>query len=845
MKTPHALFERRCILTALVPLLVSSYAASQCATQWVTNGYPGANGTVYAATAWDPDGTGPLATQVVLGGTFSIFGDLTVANIAAFDPIASACSTIGSGMNGAVTELEVAANGDLVAAGSFTNAGGTVANYVARWNGVSWSALGAGPGGPVSALETLANGSIVVATATDVLFWDGSAWSSLGAVTTVKCLFERSNGDLIAGGDFTTIGGVSAIDIAMWNGATWLPIGGGIPGNETGAVNAMVEDLSGRLVAAGSFRRFLTASLPITTDYVARWDGAAWSGYSGDIFYGGSVEAVAIGSTGEVLVGGSLNTIENQTYVAQTYVSWPFPGTPSWLSLGAEAPGSTGTVYDFVVLGWLDIVAVGSFSAIGYGSVGGPSRPCRNVARLAGDWVPTSRGTDDRIEAMAVAANGDIYVGGRFRRVDDTLAQHIAVWTGAYWNEPGLMDAPVTAICARRNGGLIAGGFFKNIAGPMSSLPANNIAIGDGFGYWSALGSGWETQTGGSVFSILEMANGNIAAGGSSFLSSAAPAVLQVKIWNGTSWSTVPFAGAGSVRALAELANGDLLMAGPGINGIERWNGTTKTMFAAGGQVNVLTKRPNGDIIAGGVFASLGGTVANGIAVWNGTTWSPLGTGMSGPGEVHDIDILPNGDLLVGGEFTAAGGIAAANVARWDGSTWSAIGAGTDGAVLAIAASPLTGVFVGGSFLFADNLVSAHLARLDSTCPATWSEYDPGCSGSFVPLTLPWVDSTFRASTWVPNPSLVFAVTSVIPVPGGVPLPSPATAGCRLFVQPDILSVVPSANGFATSEMFLPNTPPLVGVTFYHQLLPVELNALGGFVTITSTRTFQLTAGMF
>ena len=48
---------------------------------------------------------------------------------------------LGSGMNGQVLALCVY-NNELIAGGSFTTAGGISANYIAKWNGSSWSPLG-------------------------------------------------------------------------------------------------------------------------------------------------------------------------------------------------------------------------------------------------------------------------------------------------------------------------------------------------------------------------------------------------------------------------------------------------------------------------------------------------------------------------------------------------------------------------------------------------------------------------------------------------------------------------------------------------------------------------------
>jgi hypothetical protein len=96
--------------------------------------------------------------------------------------------------------------------------------------------------------------------------------------------------------------------------------------------------------------------------------------------------------------------------------------------------------------------------------------------------------------------------------------------------------------------------------------------------------------------------------------------------------------------------------------------------------VSVLRVRPNGELIAGGSFASIGGVIALNIASWNGSTWSPLGVGVgvADPADnVRALAVLANGDVVAGGEFevAGAGGIAVPNLARWDGTSWSNLGA--------------------------------------------------------------------------------------------------------------------------------------------------------------------------
>ncbi len=85
-------------------------------------------------------------------------------------------------------------NGKLIVGGYFQVVDDVVANYVASWDGNSWSPQGSGMGGDGPLIQTL----------------------------TVY------DGNLIAGGNFDTAGGVAANTIASWNGSSWSPMGSGL-----------------------------------------------------------------------------------------------------------------------------------------------------------------------------------------------------------------------------------------------------------------------------------------------------------------------------------------------------------------------------------------------------------------------------------------------------------------------------------------------------------------------------------------------------------------------------------------------------------------------------------------
>jgi hypothetical protein len=80
-------------------------------------------------------------------------------NGASWSPLGSGITATNS--SGTVDALAVLPNGDLVAGGSFTTAGGVTVNRIARWNGTSWSPLGSGMSSTVWALAVLPNGDLV------------------------------------------------------------------------------------------------------------------------------------------------------------------------------------------------------------------------------------------------------------------------------------------------------------------------------------------------------------------------------------------------------------------------------------------------------------------------------------------------------------------------------------------------------------------------------------------------------------------------------------------------------------------------------------------------------------
>ncbi|MBF0407853.1 MAG: hypothetical protein HQM10_10895 [Candidatus Riflebacteria bacterium] len=145
---------------------------------------------------------------------------------------------MGSGIDtGSLVRDMIIDNSDnLVAGGIFTSAG-VSANNIAKWNGSAWSPFVTGTTGGTSYVDAL-------------------AWNS-------------TNNSFYVGGYFTSAGGVSAVNIAKFNGTTWSVLSSGM----NGRVYDLKCDSSGNLYACGAF----TNAGGVGANFIAKWDGATWS----------------------------------------------------------------------------------------------------------------------------------------------------------------------------------------------------------------------------------------------------------------------------------------------------------------------------------------------------------------------------------------------------------------------------------------------------------------------------------------------------------------------------------------------------------------------------------------
>jgi len=317
---------------------------------------------------------------------------------------------LSSGMDSWIYALTIY-NGELIAGGSFTTAGGVDANYIARWDGSNWHPLGSGTNGEVDAL-TVYNGQLIAGgkftsaggvDANNIARWDGSNWRSLGSGTGSEVYaLTVYKGKLIAGGAFFAAGGVDANRIARWNGTNWQPLGGGM-NNPVFALTVY----NGQLIAGGTF---VTAG-GIDAKRVACWNDPNWQPLDGGMTDSG---VLALTDYNDLLIAGGLFQTVDGGVTANRIARWN--GT-NWQPLGS---GMNTTVYALTVYNG-ELIAGGYFT-----TAGGVN--ANYIARWNGsNWRPLGSGTNDYIRALMVYS-GELIAGGLFTTAGGLPANRIARW---------------------------------------------------------------------------------------------------------------------------------------------------------------------------------------------------------------------------------------------------------------------------------------------------------------------------------------------------------------------------------------------------------------------------------
>ncbi len=293
--------------------------------------------------------------------------------------------------------------------------------------------------------------------------------------------------------------------------------------------------------------------------------------------------------------------------------------------------GSVGAVTALALQPDGKFVAAGSFTNVG-------SVLCNGIARFNTNGVLDTTfnpgtGANGDIQAVALQTNGQVLIGGAFTSVNGVARTHLA-----RLNTNGSVDAAfhpvpddeVRALAVQPDGRVLVGGAFWNIG----STYRPRIARLDSAGNVDTTFNAGSVQ--GGVF--------------------------------------MPY-----VSSITVLTSGQLLMAGnfDQVGGVTRnWlarlnaNGGVDANFNAAlgssAQVSAVAVLPDGRLMVGGTFWSIGGLSRNNLARLHadGSGDASFDPGAGPSGAVYALALQPDGRTLLAGGFTEVDGVPRRRVAR-------------------------------------------------------------------------------------------------------------------------------------------------------------------------------------
>lgn len=480
-----------------------------------------------------------------------------------------------------------------------------------------------------------------------------------------------TTGEIWAGGAFTNAGGVEAMNVAVWDGVDWAPVGDGV----VATVRAIAFDDDGTVYVGGAGGG---GFIPVP-NHVAAWDGSTWTTLGDALPMFTQVNDLAVVDGDLVAVGTFDASWAGQAGLAR------WDGS-TWTTL-TEGAGAVSV--STILTGAPGLCVGGTFDTI-------DDVRASNVACYGeGAWVPLGDGLNSTVEVLIPWDDGSLLAGGWFTE-DDVIGLAVfadGTWTGfEAGGVGGGLTTKVRDLAVDEAGNLYVGGQFDGVG---EGLPSANVALYRAEGGWLSMGGGVFNRVGFSiepgVFAIA-LADGGAYMGGD-FSEAGSVTTSNYAFWDGLAWGTVY----------------DPTKSANGVNGI----------------IEALAAGPDGTIYAGGSFTSAGTASAINVAAFDGSVWSGLGAGIEGG--VRALGVDASGRLWVGGAFTDAGPERASRLAWYDGVVFRPATDAPDAEVQAIAPCPDGSLIVTGGFVAAGGVTLNHIGRYEPG--VGWSALGGGLGG--------------------------------------------------------------------------------------------------------------------
>ena len=308
----------------------------------------------------------------------------------------------------------------------------------------------------------------------------------------------QADGKILAGGDFSSIGGQTRNFIARLDPTTGLA--DSFNPNSNDVVDSIAVQADGKILAGGGFNIIGGQ----TRNSIARLDATTGLADSFAPNANGTVFSIALQADGKILAGGNFTSIGGQTRnrIARLVAT-------TGLADLTFNPNANNAVNTIAVQPDGKILAGGTFN--GANSIGGQTR--NRIARLdpttglADSFDPNA---SSAVYAIAVQADGKILAGGVFSGANSIGGQtrnHIArLETDGRLDQTldlGIVGSQTNTIAVQPDGKVLIGGVFSTVLG----VPRNNIARLNADG---TLDTAFDPNANGTPYAIAVQKDGKI-----------------------------------------------------------------------------------------------------------------------------------------------------------------------------------------------------------------------------------------------------------------------------------------------------------------------------------------------
>ncbi|MEO8588623.1 MAG: hypothetical protein ABI432_04580, partial [Flavobacteriales bacterium] len=519
-----------------------------------------------------------------------------------------------------------------------------------------------------------------------------------------------------------------------FNAWTGSGIGTGPSGD---AVDVVVRQPDGRLILAGEFTEY--NGQPANRVVRISVDGVRDASFNIGTGANHPIWAVVLQPDGKILLGGEFTTFNGVAASmlvrlnANGSIDPSFNVQPMEVGISALALQADGRL---IAAGTIpDVDDVGNAWVARF-EVDGGLDPTFNV----------SSATDGHARALALSADGSVWVGGTFSSFNGAAHNNLVRLDANGNIDPTFtigtgFDATVHTLLQQPDGAVLVGGAFTMIDGtPRNGLTRllENGSVDPSFDP----GEGFTDLGGpGFVFSLALRPDGRILAGGQfnwyDGVNGGDIALLNAD--GSVYYSFTPGSGPdGNVMALCALPGDKVLIVGSfqfyhgvRLNNVARLNANASLDASFNpapgfnGAVLALAVMPNGQTIVGGAFTAVNGIARNHIARLNanGTLDATFDPGSGFNNVVAALAVQPDGKVIVGGDFSSFNGTGRNGIARLtsagglDATFNPGSGcriAGTPGGVLCLALQPDGKVLVAGALDSFNGVFANRIVRLQA-----------------------------------------------------------------------------------------------------------------------------------